>query len=98
MRFVHLGLSLAGDVFGGDPRSVEAVGHARGNDDAEKAWTKEVVEVAEYSLMATTKTWFFGNNIPGKKRFFLGYFGGFTAYIEKCDEVAAAGYKGFEFE
>ena len=84
----------------------DCIRHMRENDyhrieptpDAEDAWTTEVVEAAEKSLVATTKSWFFGNNIPGKKRFFLGYFGGFPAYIKKCDEVAAAGYEGFEFE
>ena len=36
-------------------------------------------------------------NVPGKdKRTFLLYAGGARAYRDKCDEVAAAGYDGFE--
>ena len=48
--------------------------------------------------MFTTEScnsWYLGANIPGKPRVFLPYVGGFHRYVEKCNEVARAGYKGF---
>ena len=40
----------------------------------------------------------FGANIPGKKRLFLPYVGGFLPYTTRCAEVAAAGYEGFSLQ
>ena len=34
--------------------------------------------------------------MPGKKRVFMPYVGGQLLYRQRCDEVAAAGYEGFE--
>jgi cyclohexanone monooxygenase len=36
-----------------------------------------------------------GANVPGKPRVFMPYLGGFGAYQQRCEEVAAAGYEGF---
>ena len=36
-----------------------------------------------------------GANIPGKPRVFMPYVGGVGVYRGRCDEVAAAGYRGF---
>ena len=33
--------------------------------------------------------------MPGKPRIFMPYLGGFGAYRQRCDEIAAAGYDGF---
>ena len=45
----------------------------------------------------TCNSWYLGDNIPGKARVFLPYVGGLDKYIEHCDEVVEAGYKGFAF-
>ncbi len=37
-----------------------------------------------------------GANIPGKPRVFMPYIGRVGPYRDKCDEIAAAGFKGFE--
>jgi cyclohexanone monooxygenase len=37
-----------------------------------------------------------GANIPGKPRVFMPYIGGVGTYRQKCDEIAASGYEGFE--
>jgi cyclohexanone monooxygenase len=50
------------------------------------------------TLLSEVDSWFFGANIPGKKRTVLMYFGGALAYRKKVDEVAAKGYEGFVFE
>ena len=36
-----------------------------------------------------------GANVPGKPRVFLPYIGGYPAYVQKCNAVAANGYEGF---
>jgi cyclohexanone monooxygenase len=37
-----------------------------------------------------------GANVPGKPRQFMLFIGGFAAYLDICNAVAAAGYKGFD--
>ena len=39
-----------------------------------------------------------GANIPGKPRLFMPYIAGVGAYRQTCEEIVAAGYKGFQFE
>ena len=63
--------------------------------DAEDAWVAHVNEVADGTLYPSCNSWYLGANIPGKPRVFMPYLG-FPAYVEKCDEVAAKGYEGFE--
>ena len=66
--------------------------------EAEEAWTDHVNELAVGTLSSEVDSWFFGANIPGKKRTVLMYFGGAPAYRKKVDEVAAKGYEGFVLE
>ena len=37
-----------------------------------------------------------GANVPGKPVGFMPYIGGAHKYRERCDEIAANGYEGFE--
>ena len=37
-----------------------------------------------------------GANVPGKPRVFMPYLGGVGAYRQRCDEVAANDYEGFQ--
>ena len=62
--------------------------------EAEDAWVTHVNEVADATLYPSCNSWYLGSNIPGKPRVFMPYLG-FPAYVEKCDQVAAAGYEGF---
>ena len=66
--------------------------------EAEEAWTDHVNELAVGTLLSEVDSWFFGANIPGKKRTVLMYFGGAPVYRKKVDEVAAKGYEGFVLE
>ena len=52
-------------------------------------------EVANQTLYPLANSWYVGANIPGKPRVFMPYIGGFPAYSQKCNEVAATGYDGF---
>lgn len=63
--------------------------------EAENQWMDHVEEVANQTLRYTCNSWYVGANIPGKKRVFMPYAGGIPLYIEKCDEIVSAGYKGF---
>jgi cyclohexanone monooxygenase len=63
--------------------------------DAEEAWRVHVNEVADTTLYPSCHSWYVGTNIPGKPRVFMPYLG-FHPYVQKCDEVAAKGYEGFE--
>ena len=72
-----------------DVRTIEA------SRDAEDAWVAHVNEVAGETLYLDCNSWYLGANIPGKPRVFMPYLG-FPPYVEKCNEVAAKGYEGFE--
>ena len=63
--------------------------------EAEENWVAHVREVAGGSLRSTCSSWYIGANVPGKPRVFMPYIGGFPAYVEKCEAVAASGYEGF---
>ena len=64
---------------------------------AEDAWVAHNHELAQATLFPTADTWFIGANIPGKPRVFLPYLGLVGPYRQRCDEIAAAGFDGFEF-
>lgn len=70
-------------------RSIEA------SADAQDAWVDHVRQVADATLYPRAASWYMGANIPGKPRVFLPYIGGVGVYRKKCDEIAAAGYRGF---
>jgi len=62
--------------------------------EATAGWVDHVNAVADMTLMPTCNSWYLGANIPGKTRVFMPLIG-FPPYVEKCDEVADAGYEGF---
>jgi len=61
---------------------------------AEAEWSSHVNAVADGTLFPSCNSWYLGANIPGKPRVFMPYIG-FPQYVEKCDEIAADGYRGF---
>jgi cyclohexanone monooxygenase len=63
---------------------------------AEDDWVDHVNKVADTTLYPSAASWYMGANIPGKPRVFMPYIGGVGAYRQKCDEIAANGYEGFE--
>jgi len=73
-------------------RSIEA------SEAAEDAWVDHVHQVGEFTLYPLANSWYMGANVEGKARVFMPYIGGLPAYRERCDEVAAHGYEGFEVE
>ncbi len=72
-----------------DRRTVEATA------EAEDEWVGHVNLLAGKTLYPSCNSWYLGVNIPGKPRVFMPYLG-YQAYQEKCREVAANGYEGFQ--
>ena len=62
---------------------------------AEEEWVRHVDEIASFTLFSSCNSWYLGSNVPGKPRVFMPYLS-FPLYVEKCEEVVAAGYDGFE--
>jgi cyclohexanone monooxygenase len=63
---------------------------------AEDAWVDHVNVVANSTLLPRAASWYMGANVPGKPRIFMPYLGGVGAYRQKCNEVAAKDYDGFQ--
>ena len=63
--------------------------------DAVDGWAAELNQRAEATLFPRANSWYLGANVPGKPRVFMLFLGGFGAYLDICNEVATAGYKGF---
>jgi cyclohexanone monooxygenase len=64
--------------------------------EAQEEWVAHVGEVAHRTLYPKASSWYVGANIAGKPRVFMPYVGGVGSYRKICDEVADAGYRGFE--
>ena len=62
----------------------------------EDAWVAHHDETANATLISKTNSWYLGSNVPGKPRRVLSYTGGVGTYRQKCEEVAASGYAGFQ--
>lgn len=65
--------------------------------EAESAWADEVRRVASRTLFPLARSWYMGDNVPGKPRIFLAYVGGLSTYIERCSSIVREGYTGFRF-
>lgn len=61
------------------------------------AQSKHVQEAVERTLYLKANSWYLGASVSGKPLVFLPYLDGHGNYRKKCDDVAAVGYKGFEF-
>ncbi|MCB2063756.1 MAG: cyclohexanone monooxygenase, partial [Novosphingobium sp.] len=66
------------------------------SEAAQEDWVDEVRRVADTTLYPLANSWYNGDNIAGKPRMFMAYVGGYPAYAARCEEIAAAGYPGFE--
>jgi len=73
------------------------LGEIEATSEAEDRWVEHVAELGDATLFPLANSWYVGANVPGKPRVFLPYVGGFSAYVERCDQVAADDYEGFSF-
>lgn len=82
---------------------VDLIKHMRGSNqnrfeidkEREEEWAGNVATLGSHSLLPEAKSYYFGDNIPGKRREFLAYIGGLPTYIKLIHECANAGYAGF---
>ena len=77
-----------------DVSSIEA------SSKAEDDWIHHVNDIAEGTMFTapSCNSWYLGANIPGKPRIFMPYVGGVGPYREKCDQIAANDYEGFDLK
>ncbi|GAA4558775.1 NAD(P)/FAD-dependent oxidoreductase [Pseudonocardia xishanensis] len=71
------------------------VGTIETTPESDETWADHVDEVGGQTLYVRAKSWYTGENVPGKPRRFLPYAGGLDRYRDRCDEIAAKGYDGF---
>ncbi|KUI01167.1 cyclohexanone monooxygenase [Mycolicibacterium acapulense] len=64
--------------------------------DAVANWIAELDKRAGATLFPKANSWYMGANVPGKPRGFMLFIGGFGTYLDICNAVADAGYKGFD--
>jgi hypothetical protein len=67
--------------------------------EAEREWTEHLLDTGRRMLFTKVDSWMMGinSNVAGKdRRTFMVYAGGAPKYRERCEQVAAAGYAGFE--
>ncbi len=61
----------------------------------EDHWSEHVNALGNATLFTRANSWYMGANVPGKARQILLYLGGFPAYRQTCEQIAASGYEGF---
>ncbi|MBM3677121.1 MAG: hypothetical protein FJW96_04460 [Actinobacteria bacterium] len=64
--------------------------------EAQDAWVDHVNEIGNMTLFPKANSWYTGANVPGKVRVLTPYLGGVGPYRERCNQIAADGYEGFE--
>lgn len=80
-----------GYVLANAHRTIEATA------EAQRDWIEHATALVASTVLVhpSCNSWYNGGNVPGKKRMYMGYTGGIPEYRRRCDEIAAAGYKGF---
>jgi hypothetical protein len=73
----------------------EGIDYCDPTHEAEKQWRESVVELSDKTLFPQTKSWYMGDNIPGKLREQLNFAGGFPLYREMTRKVLDDGFQGF---
>lgn len=63
--------------------------------EAENCWKRKNQVAANQTLITQTDGWYMGNNIPGRRKEPLFWFGGVPQYMAECQKSAEEGYKGF---
>lgn len=62
--------------------------------EAEQGWVRHVNERAEETLYPKARSYYMGDEIPGKPRVFMPYSGGVRGYRRILEQVRARGYEG----
>ena len=62
--------------------------------EGEREWTASVAAIGAMTLFPRAKSWYMGDNIPGKPRQLINY-PSVVGYLNIISDVAAYGYRGF---
>jgi hypothetical protein len=63
---------------------------------AVEAWRRRMDDLVNATVLPQGKrSWFLGDNIPGKPHVVLFYFGGAGTYRKECEAAADRGFEGF---
>jgi hypothetical protein len=73
----------------------EGITYCEPTHEAEKQWKEKVTELSDKTLFPQTKSWYMGDNIPGKVREQLNFAGGFPLYTELTRGALDRGFEGF---
>jgi len=65
---------------------------------AEESYVAENDALAAQTLFPEGKSWYMGDNIPGKPRRMLVHLGSFRSYQQRCEDAAANGFQQFRIE
>src|SRR5581483_5076043 len=65
------------------------------NEEAERAWGKEVEGILNRTLLPKANSWYMGANVPGKPRATYVFAGGAPLYRAMCADVMARDFAGF---
>ena len=65
--------------------------------ESEDQWQGQIETIASATLFSKTRSWFFGENVPGKKVASRVYFGGLSRYRAELANIREEGYRGFSF-
>ena len=73
-------------------RTIEAL------PDPQREWIEHTTALVAPTVLVdpSCNSWYNGGNVPGKKRMYMGYTAGIPEYRRRCDEIADAGYNGFQ--
>jgi cation diffusion facilitator CzcD-associated flavoprotein CzcO len=66
--------------------------------EAEQAWARTLDELASATLYPRARSYYMGDELPGKPRGFMLYSGGLRNYRSTITRVAEDGYDGFTFD
>ncbi|KAH8732278.1 hypothetical protein GQ44DRAFT_754822 [Phaeosphaeriaceae sp. PMI808] len=72
----------------------EKMDYCEATHEAEKEWRETFTEFSDKTLFAQTKSWYMGDNVPGKAREQLNFTGGFPEYKELIRSVLDDGFRG----
>lgn len=65
---------------------------------AEDEWIAHSLELASQTLFPQARSWYMGDNVPGKPRVLLSYIGGFPNYRARLEESESHDYPEFELK
>ncbi|KAK3710116.1 hypothetical protein LTR37_010547 [Vermiconidia calcicola] len=74
----------------------DGINRVEPTEEAEKEWTERMHEAWKVTLFPKAKSWYQGNNIPGKRVEPLNWAGGIPAYLKTLEDSLENDYQGWK--